>query len=187
MVSSPGQGGARGRAEGGERPAHRTKGAQAQRRPVPGVAKPPPRNRRRVGSHDRVEARSRRRGAPFPARAAWHPPAPPRAPRPALSQATRHADPRCSAELSFCPPATSALPVLAYRGAAGPGGRSGKSTEPSLPGAGTVSRSSAARTAPSLGTMGPRRLLLLVAAGLSLCGPQLSAGSQGREPGESCP
>lgn len=42
------------------------------------------------------------------------------------------------------------------------------------------------RTAPNLRTMGPRRLLL-VAAGLSLCGPLLSARTRGRKPGESCP
>lgn len=35
--------------------------------------------------------------------------------------------------------------------------------------------------------MGPRRLLLLVAAGLSLCSPLLSASTGGRKPGESGP
>uniref|UniRef100_A0A286ZU96 Proteinase-activated receptor 1 n=1 Tax=Sus scrofa TaxID=9823 RepID=A0A286ZU96_PIG len=61
---------------------------------------------------------------------------------------------------------------------AGPRARRDRACSPSLRAAGPVFGSSTARSAPSLGTMGPR-WLLLVAAGLSLCGPLLSARTRG--------
>lgn len=69
---------------------------------------------------------------------------------------------------------------------AGPRARRDRACSPSLRAAGPVFGSSTARSAPSLGTMGPR-WLLLVAAGLSLCGPLLSARTRGLKPGEHCP
>lgn len=69
---------------------------------------------------------------------------------------------------------------------AGPRARRDRACSPSLRAAGPVFGSSTARSAPSLGTMGPR-WLLLVAAGLSLCGPLLSARTRGLKSGEHCP
>ncbi|KAK1345173.1 hypothetical protein QTO34_013883 [Cnephaeus nilssonii] len=105
--------------------------------------------------------------------------APPlRAPRP-LSATDPPTEQRGDAE----PPRLTAASVLpAARTAppaAGPGGRRERAElEPREAGR------SPERAEP--GTMGPRRLLL-VAAGLSLCGPLLSARAPGRKPGESCP
>ncbi|KAJ8781900.1 hypothetical protein J1605_006335 [Eschrichtius robustus] len=127
----------------------------------------------------RVEAHTRRQGAPFPARRPRAPPPPaPSAPCPAQRRQTRRATSSCQAAS-----AVSARPGRPPGSARG-GAWGDRACGPSLPAAGPVSRSSAAPTAPSapsLRTMGPR-WLLLVAAGLSLCGPLLSARARGPKP-----
>lgn len=110
---------------------------------------------------------------------------PPPPPAPSESHWTRHQTRRpvgLRRASSLCLRAASAPPDRACAPADGrTPRREGERTEPSGEEAGP-----SARAARSLGTMGPRRLLL-VAAGLSLCGPLLSARTRGRKQGESFP